>query len=43
VRASYVKYLENGLRKLFGISMAPVKVVLRASHKDNPSRGPRQG
>jgi GTP-binding protein len=33
VRASYVKYLENGLRKLFGIEMAPVKVVLRASHK----------
>lgn len=34
VRASYVKYLENGLRKLFGITMAPVKVVLRGSHKD---------
>ena len=33
VRDSYVKYLENGLRKLFAISMAPVKVVCRASHK----------
>lgn len=33
VRDSYVKYLENSLRKLFGITMAPVKVVCRASHK----------
>lgn len=33
VRDSYVKYLENGLRKLFGITMAPVKVVCRDSHK----------
>lgn len=33
VRDSYLKYLENGLRKLFGITMAPVKVVCRASHK----------
>ncbi|MFU2208657.1 ribosome biogenesis GTPase Der [Solidesulfovibrio sp. C21] len=33
VRDSYMKYLENGLRKLFGITMAPVKVVCRASHK----------
>jgi GTP-binding protein len=33
VRDSYVKYLENALRKLFAISMAPVKVVCRASHK----------
>ncbi|EFL50271.1 ribosome-associated GTPase EngA [Solidesulfovibrio fructosivorans JJ]] len=33
VRDSYMRYLENGLRKLFGISMAPVKVVCRASHK----------
>uniref|UniRef100_I2Q2V0 GTPase Der n=1 Tax=Desulfovibrio sp. U5L TaxID=596152 RepID=I2Q2V0_9BACT len=33
VRDSYVKYLENALRKLFKISMAPVKVVCRASHK----------
>lgn len=33
VRDSYVKYLENSLRKLFGIAMAPVKVVCRASHK----------
>lgn len=32
VRDSYVKYLENGLRKLFGITMAPVKVVCRGSH-----------
>ncbi|MGE4538572.1 MAG: ribosome biogenesis GTPase Der [Desulfovibrio sp.] len=33
VRDSYLRYLENGLRKLFGITMAPVKVVCRASHK----------
>ncbi|WP_300164114.1 ribosome biogenesis GTPase Der [Solidesulfovibrio sp.] len=33
VRDSYVKYLENALRKLFGITMAPVKVVCRDSHK----------
>ncbi|MHC1787937.1 ribosome biogenesis GTPase Der [Solidesulfovibrio sp.] len=33
VRDSYIKYLENSLRKLFGIAMAPVKVVCRASHK----------
>ncbi len=33
VRSSYAKYLENGLRKLFGITMAPVKVVCRGSHK----------
>ncbi|EHJ46208.1 ribosome-associated GTPase EngA [Solidesulfovibrio carbinoliphilus subsp. oakridgensis] len=33
VRDSYAKYLENALRKLFKISMAPVKVVCRASHK----------
>lgn len=34
VRASYAKYLENGLRKLFAIAMAPVKVVFRASHSE---------
>jgi GTP-binding protein len=33
VRDSYAKYLENALRKLFGITMAPVKVICRASHK----------
>jgi GTP-binding protein len=33
VRDSYLKYLENGLRKLFGITVAPVQVVCRASHK----------
>jgi GTP-binding protein len=33
VRDSYAKYLENALRKLFGITMAPVKVVCRDSHK----------
>ncbi|WP_075356612.1 ribosome biogenesis GTPase Der [Desulfovibrio sp. DV] len=33
VRDSYLKYLENSLRKLFGIAVAPVKVVCRASHK----------
>ena len=34
VRDSYARYLENALRKLFGIKMAPVKVVFRASHKE---------
>jgi len=38
VRGSYLKYLENGLRKLFGIELAPVKVVLRASHKDKDAK-----
>jgi len=38
VRDSYAKYLENGLRKLFGIKMAPVKVVFRASHTPKEER-----
>lgn len=38
VRPSYAKYLENGLRRLFGIKMAPVKVVFRASHTPKDER-----
>jgi len=38
VRDSYARYLENGLRKLFGIKMAPVKVVFRASHTPKDER-----
>lgn len=38
VRPSYAKYLENGLRRLFGIKMAPVKVVFRASHTPKEER-----
>ena len=38
VRDSYIKYLENSLRKLFGIATAPVKVVCRASHKPKDER-----
>lgn len=32
VKPAYVKYLENSLRKIFGIRMAPVDVLLRSSH-----------
>lgn len=32
VKASYERYLENQLRKLFGIKMAPINVVFRSSH-----------
>jgi len=38
VKPSYAKYLENGLRRLFGIKMAPVKVVFRASHTPKDER-----
>lgn len=32
VKASYIRYLENQFRKLFGIVSAPVNVVMRSSH-----------
>lgn len=41
VRASYVRYLENQLRKMFRIKIAPVSVVLRASHDKKPKTGKR--
>ncbi len=36
VRDSYVRYLENQLRKMFRIKIAPLSVVLRASHEKKP-------
>jgi len=32
IKPSYGKYLENSLRKLLGITMAPVQVLYRSSH-----------
>ncbi len=32
VKPSYAKYLENGLRKMFGIRYTPISVVFRPSH-----------
>lgn len=32
VKPAYVKYLENSLRRIFSIRMAPVDVLLRSSH-----------
>jgi GTPase len=32
VKPSYVKYLENGLRKLFNLRTAPLKLYFRSSH-----------
>ena len=43
VKDSYVRYLENRLRKLFRIRMAPVSVVLRASHEKKPPKPPKRG
>jgi len=33
VKPSYVKYLENGLRKLFGLKMTPMRLHFRPSHE----------
>jgi GTP-binding protein len=30
---SYVRYLEKGLRRMFGIEHAPMRLRLRSSHK----------
>jgi GTP-binding protein len=32
IKQAYVRYLENSLRKVFGIRMAPLNVVFRGSH-----------
>lgn len=32
MKDSYTKYLENQLRKLFGLSMTPVRILYRSSH-----------
>ena len=43
VPESYMRYLERGLRKLFGISHAPMRLHLRSSHnKDKAGKG-KQG
>lgn len=34
VRPSYAKYLENQLRRLFGLTMAPLRILFRSSHSD---------
>ena len=38
VKTSYARYLENGLRKVLGISHAPVRVLYRSSHEDKSGR-----
>jgi len=32
IKASYARYLENGVRKLMGIKHAPVRILYRSSH-----------
>lgn len=42
IKASYARYIENALRKMFGIKFAPLDVVFRSSHekrKTEPKRG----
>jgi len=41
IKPAYTRYLENSLRKTFGIRMAPLEVVYRASHekKDEDRKG----
>ena len=34
IKDSYARYLENQLRKLFSLTMAPIQVHFRPSHKD---------
>ncbi|MDD4952628.1 MAG: ribosome biogenesis GTPase Der, partial [Desulfovibrionaceae bacterium] len=36
IKASYARYLENGLRRLFGIKTAPLSVIFRPSHAQKP-------
>lgn len=38
VKPSYTRYLEGQVRKSFGLTMAPVRVILRSSH-DKPGHG----
>jgi GTP-binding protein len=33
IKASYARYIENALRKMFGIKVAPLVVVFRSSHE----------
>ena len=39
---SYRRYLENRLREQFGFAGNPIRIVLRASHEEEASRGPRK-
>ncbi|MBU1248228.1 MAG: ribosome biogenesis GTPase Der, partial [Proteobacteria bacterium] len=42
IKPTYVRYIENALRKMFDIHIAPLDVVLRSSHekrKAEPKRG----
>jgi GTP-binding protein len=32
VKPSYAKYVENQLRRLFGLTMAPLRILFRSSH-----------
>lgn len=41
VKASYMKYLENQLRKLLGVERSPVHVVFRSSHTPKETVGHR--
>ncbi|MFK4764830.1 ribosome biogenesis GTPase Der [Desulfobaculum sp. SPO524] len=38
VKASYQRYLENQLRKSFGLKMAPMQVYFRSSHDKNKKK-----
>ncbi len=42
IKASYARYIENALRKMFEIKVAPLEVIFRSSHekrKKEPKRG----
>ncbi len=34
--ASYIRYISHGLREAFKLTGVPVRILLRASHKENP-------
>ena len=43
VRTSYARYLENGLRRIFDLKIAPMRVVFRPSHERKTQGGKPQG
>jgi len=42
VKDSYVRYLENQLRKLFGVRAAPMRVMFRSSHEKKEPTGKKR-
>ncbi len=38
LRHNYLRYLENGLRKTFGLDKTPIRLVVRSSHGEQPPR-----